>query len=64
MIDMQSKYDNIHKIEIFNASICINNHVIIGKNYMLSDYMGTLSCGRSPSIYKHLICEFFRKYHH
>ena len=27
IIEMYLKYDNMHKIEIFNAFICINNHV-------------------------------------
>ena len=29
MIDMNSKYDNMHTNEIFYALICINNHVIV-----------------------------------
>ena len=33
---MYSKYDKMHKNEIFNALTCINNHVITGINYMLS----------------------------
>ena len=36
MIDMQSKYDNMHKNIIFYVLICINNHVIAGINCMLS----------------------------
>ena len=28
MIDMHSKYDNMHKNEMFYALICINNNVI------------------------------------
>ena len=28
MIDMHSKYDNMHTNGMFNALICINNHVI------------------------------------
>ena len=33
---MHSKYNNIHKNEIFKALICINNHVIMSINCMLS----------------------------
>ena len=29
MIDMHSKYDNMHKNGMFCANICINNHIII-----------------------------------
>ena len=36
MIDMHSKYDNMHKNEMFYAFICINNHVIIGISCTLS----------------------------
>ena len=36
MVDMHSKYDNMHKNGIFYAKICINNHIIICINYMLS----------------------------
>ena len=27
MIEMHSKYDNMHTNRIFNALICINNHI-------------------------------------
>ena len=36
MLSMHSKYNNIHKNEMFNALICINNHVIMSINCMLS----------------------------
>ena len=36
MIDMRSKYDNMQTNGIFNASICINNHVNSCINCMLS----------------------------
>ena len=36
MIDMLSKYDNMHKNKIFYALICINNGIIARQNYMLS----------------------------
>ena len=36
MIDMQLKYDNMHRNEIFNVLNCINNHVNLGINCMLS----------------------------
>ena len=36
MIDMHSKYDNMHNNGIFYALICINNHIIKCINYMLS----------------------------
>ena len=45
MIDMHSKYDNIHKNGIFSASIFINNHVIIDINYMLLESLA-LACGK------------------
>ena len=32
MIDMYSKYDNMHKNGMFYALICINNHIIISIN--------------------------------
>ena len=35
-IDMYSKYDNIHKNEMFYALIFINNHIIICIKYILS----------------------------
>ena len=36
MINIYSKYDNMHKNEIFYALICINNHVNSCINCMLS----------------------------
>ena len=36
MIDMHSKYDNVHKNVIFYALICINNRIIVCSNFMLS----------------------------
>ena len=42
MIDMYSKYDNMYKNGMFDAFICINNHVIIYINCMLSIIDGNL----------------------
>ena len=36
MIDINSKYDNMHKNGVFYALICINNNVNSCINYMLS----------------------------
>ena len=36
MIDMHLKCDNMHLNGIFNALICINNHVNSSTNFMLS----------------------------
>ena len=36
MIDMHSKFDNMHKNEMFYALLCINSHVITSINYVLS----------------------------
>ena len=36
MIDMYSKYDNMHTNGMFYALICINNHIIEFINCMLS----------------------------
>ena len=36
MIDMHSKYDNMHKNGMFYALIYINNHVINSINFILS----------------------------
>ena len=36
MIEMYSKYDNMHTNRIFNALNCINNHVNLCINCMLS----------------------------
>ena len=36
MIDIYSQYDNMHTNRIFNALICINNHVNSCINWMLS----------------------------
>ena len=36
MIDMRSKYDNMHKNGIFYALICINKHVITSISCVLS----------------------------
>ena len=38
MIDMHSKYDNIHKNGMFYNNIYINNHIITCINCMLSRY--------------------------
>ena len=40
MIDMNLKYDNMHKNVIFYAEICINNHIIMCINYRLSSNIG------------------------
>ena len=36
MIEMHSKYDNMHTNKIFNALICNNDHVNSCANFMLS----------------------------
>ena len=36
MIEMHSKYDNMHTNRIFNTLNCINNHVNLCMNCMLS----------------------------
>ena len=36
MIDMHSKYDDMHKNGLFCALMCINNLIIACINYMLS----------------------------
>ena len=36
MIDMHSKYDNMHKNGMFYALICINNHIIACIDFVLS----------------------------
>ena len=38
MIDMHSKYDNTYENGIFYDFICINNHIIVCINYILSIY--------------------------
>ena len=35
MIDMHSKYDNMHENGMFYALICINNHIVTCLNCML-----------------------------
>ena len=35
MIDMHSKYDNMHENEMLYVLICINSHVITNLNCML-----------------------------
>ena len=35
MINIYSMYDNMHRIEMFYALICINNHVILSVSYLL-----------------------------
>ena len=42
MIDMYSKYDNMYTNGIYNAFICINNHVNSFINCMLSIYTQNL----------------------
>ena len=37
MIDMHSKYGNIHKNKMFYGLIYINNHIIVRVNYTLLD---------------------------
>ena len=37
MIDMHSKYDNMHKNEMFYALIYINNHIIMYKLDIIND---------------------------
>ena len=43
MIDIHSKYDNMHKNVIFYVLICINNHVNSCINCMLLDMRATSS---------------------
>ena len=45
MIEMHSKFDNMHTNRIFNALICINNHVNSCTNCMLSSRIHTSSHG-------------------
>ena len=40
MIDIHSKYDNMHKNEIFYDLICMNNCVTSCINYILSPIQG------------------------
>ena len=44
MINMHSKYVNMHMNDMFYALICINNHVIVSVSCMLSMDM----CFRQP----------------
>ena len=39
MIEIYSKYDNMHIFVMINALICINNYIITCINSMLSDTM-------------------------
>ena len=41
---MHLKYDNMNTNEMFYTLICINNHVITGINYMLSDPPNLNNC--------------------
>ena len=49
-MDMHLKYDNMHENGMFYALICINNHVSICINFMLSrikdkdKLMGAIEC--------------------
>ena len=43
MIDMHSKYDNMHKNEMFYALICINNHVIACYHPLTQDIHNQIS---------------------
>ena len=45
MIYMDSKYDNMHKNEIFYALICNNNHVVISINCMLLEFAKEIEIG-------------------
>ena len=47
MIDMHSKYDNMHKNGMFCALICINNLIIACINYMLSRHQRYIVNGLS-----------------
>ena len=42
MIEMHLKYNNMHRNRIFNALICINNHVNLCMNFMLSNLKYTI----------------------
>ena len=59
MIDIRSKHDNMHKNEIFYASICINNHIISCVNCMLSEAYSNSGyasdCGDWKSIFNYCI---------
>ena len=51
MIDMYRKYDNMNKTGIVYTLICINNHIIISINYMLSPSL--VSRVRDREIFHH-----------
>ena len=58
MIDIYSKYDNMHKNEMFYVLIMINNHIITSINCMLSPYL--LLCSLWPlASYMSNIFSFF-----
>ena len=47
---MYSKYDNIHKNGMFNAKICITNHIITSINCMLLSTSRALNLDHSISL--------------
>ena len=51
MIDMNAKYDNMHKNEIVYVLICINNHIITSINFILSTTQSPLE-----TFLSYLIC--------
>ena len=50
MIEMHSKYDNMHTNGMFNALICINNYVNLCVNCMLSNVMRSVRSRNSIAI--------------
>ena len=60
MIDMRSKYDNMHKNGIFYALICINNHIVACVNYVLSIIGGRIAA-KSSKIGHRLCCDVHLK---
>ena len=56
MIDMHSKYDNMHKKRMLYALICINNHIIACDNCMLAIISRPLWGGDNHGGGRQLIC--------
>ena len=55
MIEMHSKYDNMHQNGMFYALICINNHIIACINCVLSMHSKYDNMHRNEIFYA-LIC--------
>ena len=51
MIDMHSKYDNMHKNGMFYALICINNCIIACENCILSITHSIFHATRTPDFF-------------